>query len=554
MKKIISLVLSVTVLLSAFAVSLNASAADGTTYYVDSVAGDDSNSGLSEASAWKTIEKASEKTYSAGDKILFKAGGVYTGTFAAKGNGTAENPITISSYGDTEKDGLPLFTTQKDTMLIYMHNVSGWTIESLEITAPNGKGIQIIADSETGVMKDLTVTNCVMHDISYRKAESNPGDTYSAIYIASFGKNAIIENVTLSKLNIYDCFRGIATFGVAIEWHRDIFVSPEVSYNRNFLFEDITMNNILYDAVIITAIIGLTVRNCSLLNTALEDDWYTAPMWSHHAKYMLIENCEIAGSTNILDGMAVDFDGWTTDSLYQYIYSHDNIRFMNNCVYDDTTKNANCTVRYCLSVNDNKGENSAGNLLSTPAYDYTINNDYSKSIDNFKFYNNTVINGSDFRFTQATNSYVANNIFYGNNIEQFLKFGTLGKTDDGKIFVREFTGEITNNCFYGCSVPPQAKNSVNMDPLFVGDDFTDKNSFMLAKNSPLLGKGIQVEDDMGEYDFYGNKLTSSHSIGCYDGTGEDIEIQKTFADYIKDLFKLVLGYIVGTAKTVIGAF
>ena len=554
MKRLIASVLVFALLCSCSLFSPEAFAASGTTYYVDSVAGDDANSGISEDAAWKTIEKASENTYAAGDKILFKAGGVYIGTFTARGSGTAEQPITISAYGDTETDGLPLLTTQEDTMLIFIHNVSGWCIENLEMTAPHGMGIQIIADNEIGVMKDFTIRNCEMHDIRYEKVSRNPGDSYSCIYISSSGPNALIENVTISDMNMYNSFRGIATFGVAIEWHRDIFVSPEESYNRNFLFENITMNNILYDAVIITAILGLTVRNCALLNTALETDWYTAPMWSHHAKYMLIENCEIAGSTNIMDGMAVDFDGWTTDSTYQYVYSHDNIRFMNNCVYDDTTKNANCTVRYCLSVNDNKAESSAAQLLSTPVYDYTINNDWSKSMENFKFYNNTIVNGSNIRFTQVSNSYVANNIFYSEDINQFFRIGSFGKTDDGKIFIRKFTGEFTNNCFYGCSIPLQAKKSVNRDPLFVGTDFTDKNSFKLAANSPLLGKGVQVEEDMGAYDFYGNPLTDTHNIGCYDGAGEDVVIEKSFADSMADFFKLLGGYIVGMVKTVIEAF
>ncbi len=547
MKKIISLILALSVVISSFVIGFTVNATNETVYYVDSIYGDDSNSGTSESSAWKTAERASQQTYSQGDKILFKAGGVYTDTFTANGSGTKDNPITISSYGDTEEYGLPLFTTEENKYLIYIHNVNGWCVENIELTAPNGKGIYVIADNEVGKMTDITIKNCTFHDVFFKQ---NASDGYAPIYIASYGKNAILENVTLSGLNIYDCGRGIATFGITIEWHKDIFVSPEVSYNKNFVFEDISMNNLLYDAIIITSIDGLVVRNCSLIKTALRDDWPTAPMWSHHAKNLLIENCEIAGSTNPKDSMAVDFDGWTTDSICQYIYSHDNVRFVNNCVYDDYTKNENCTVRYCLSVNDNGSDNNMAQMLSANGYPYA-EDEKSKRMTNFKFYNNTIINGGDFRMQGLEGAYIANNIFYTDNILQAFQTFRFRK-NDGKIIGKyTFDGIFTNNCFYGCAIPASADNSVYKDPLFTGTDFTDVNSFKLSNKSPLLGKGIQVEDDMGEYDFYGNELSDIHNIGCYDGSGEDVEVNKTVFDYIIDYLRIPVAYLVSFVKNLI---
>jgi hypothetical protein len=43
------------------------------TYYVKST-GSDSNSGLSDALAWKTISKVNSQTFSPGDTILFNCG------------------------------------------------------------------------------------------------------------------------------------------------------------------------------------------------------------------------------------------------------------------------------------------------------------------------------------------------------------------------------------------------------------------------------------------------------------------------------------------------
>ena len=68
--------------------------------------------------------------------------------------------------------------------------------------------------------------------------------------------------------------------------------------------------------------------------------------------------------------------------------------------------------------------------------------------------------------------------------------------------------------------PVGAVKSKLCDPGFIGDDITDKNSFKLSSDSKLIGKGIKVEDDMGETDFFGNPLGDTHNIGCYDGSGE----------------------------------
>ena len=102
MKKVLSVFLILTVMFSYSSVCF---AADkGTVYYVDAENGDDSNSGTSESSAWKTLTFASSKPYCAGDRILLKAGSVFEGGFAANGSGTAENPVVFGAYGDTEGD------------------------------------------------------------------------------------------------------------------------------------------------------------------------------------------------------------------------------------------------------------------------------------------------------------------------------------------------------------------------------------------------------------------------------------------------------------------
>lgn len=83
-----------------------ADAASGTTYYVSSIHGDNSNSGTSEKEAWETLDKL-ESVVGAlrpGDQILLESGSVFNGFIHLQDvHGTEGSPIRISAYGEGEK-------------------------------------------------------------------------------------------------------------------------------------------------------------------------------------------------------------------------------------------------------------------------------------------------------------------------------------------------------------------------------------------------------------------------------------------------------------------
>ena len=99
MKRKFSLVMSAAMILSLIAPMTNALAEDiqtpetastetivaeaaasgGTTYYVDSTIGDDSNSGTSPETPWKTLDKVTATTFLPGDTILLKSGSIWNG-------------------------------------------------------------------------------------------------------------------------------------------------------------------------------------------------------------------------------------------------------------------------------------------------------------------------------------------------------------------------------------------------------------------------------------------------------------------------------------------
>lgn len=68
------------------------------TFYV-SPSGADTNSGLTEAQAWKTLSKVNGYTFQAGDVIRFQRGGTWSGGLIIKNSGQSGKPIVVTSYG-----------------------------------------------------------------------------------------------------------------------------------------------------------------------------------------------------------------------------------------------------------------------------------------------------------------------------------------------------------------------------------------------------------------------------------------------------------------------
>ena len=109
-------------------------------YFVDAKNGDDQNSGKQLSNPWKTVEKINSIIFEPGDNIYFKRGTSYYHGLQINGNGTKDNPITVSAYGEGDA---PKFTNTNDTIF-------------------NGNAVQINGDdffSQTAFSRDYARTN-----------------------------------------------------------------------------------------------------------------------------------------------------------------------------------------------------------------------------------------------------------------------------------------------------------------------------------------------------------------------------------------------------------
>ncbi len=510
MKKILSILLCAFLLLPfAFNEKADANALTGNTYYVDSIDGDNTNAGTSSDKAWKDLDGFANcpSPLKGGDTVLFRAGGTYECCVTLTDiKGTKEAPFTISSYGEGER---PVLRTDNADEVFTFIDCSYITVSDLQITAPNGGGIWI--DTINSESVGITVDNVYFYGLPNGKVTAR--DDFSrgaagaraAVMVKGLPANSrySVNDLTIRNCEVYDSANGFMIWGSWNDQQNPWNGEKDPVYNTGVLVEGCYFHEMDAEAVVVGICDGALVTNCRAINTCqgegLDENgniqYFTAAMWFWGSENSTIQYCEISGQKNYGDGMTVDFDSDSNNCTYQYIYSHDNMRFM--CNNAKTIPQQNNTVRYCLSVNDNKGRSAMAS---------------GNGEDNFRFYNNTIINSGEIQFYHLTNSLIANNIFVADNgapmnctLEDEI---TAGNT-------------YSNNCYYNTLNLMCDPLAMNTDPGFAAAELIE--AYQLAINSPLIGKGMEIDDGLTT-DFFGNEIVSNN-IGCYMGEGEEPEVK-----------------------------
>lgn len=189
------------------AICLAACHSPGNSYYVDSIAGDDTNSGTSPQQAWKSLERLNEHEFMPGDRILFKSGTEYIGSFCPHGKGSEKHPIVVDKYGKGEKpilngDGRQIYT-------ILLKDNPYWKISNLEVmnkgkeALPGRKGIWIKVEKHSASCH-IELSKLVVRDVMGDVEGDVPG---GGIYFSS-GRDSL-ENgfldITMDSCYVYRC-------------------------------------------------------------------------------------------------------------------------------------------------------------------------------------------------------------------------------------------------------------------------------------------------------------------------------------------------------------
>ncbi len=295
---------------------------DSRVFYVDSVNGNDTNTGLSESDAWASLDRLNVETFSPSDKILFKSGTEYIGQFEPKGSGVKDKPIIVDIYGNGDKPILNGGGEKLHTLLL--ENIQFWEINNLEITnlgeenTPKRNGILINA-YDFGEMEHIHLKNITVRDVNGSLVKSEGGG--NGIYWNCGGKEtpSRFKDLLIEDCHIYNCQRNGIT-GDGNSNRNEWYPSLEVVIRGNLI------ENVPGDGIVPIACDGALVENNIMRGSpdVLGFEDAAAGIWPWSSDNTIIQFNEVSGHKAKWDAQGFDSDYNCKNTTIQYNFSHDN--------------------------------------------------------------------------------------------------------------------------------------------------------------------------------------------------------------------------------------
>ena len=330
--------------------------ATGTTYYVSSSAGNDSNNGVSSVTPWKTLAKAS-KRYAAGDQILLKCNDTWAGEkLSATGKGTFSNPILLSSYGSSNKPVLKRMTVGKDEICIDLSNPSGWKITNLKFdTGLFGLRLKWDGDYNNDY---IWVEGCEFYNfLTGDFSNGYPAGIWFTIVNGDASKT-YCSNITVKNCFFQDCVNGVDVYAFT---GNNTFLPSYISYRNVQIYNctgyscgscpigvaNTTGGNIHHNVADSFSDIDNSVGGCGGFL-----------IW---CKDLIVEHNEYKNGKRIgndPDGCAFDFEAKNDNIIFLYNNIHDNA----GCgimLYNSGNVGGNTNIHILYNTFSNNGKNPA---------------------------------------------------------------------------------------------------------------------------------------------------------------------------------------------------
>ncbi len=552
--------------------------AQNQTYYINqntpaNGGGDDSNSGLSPATAWKTIAKANSVNLQAGDKVLlFSAGPWHGGNFNFDKNdaGTPTNPITISIYGPNAAANI----WSAGEFGFYGDNTGSIIIKNINFYgertfggANTASGIQFYAEGALTHKPYILIDSCRLEGYGMQgiliqswNADAARAKGFSDITI----KNTIIVNCGRSGINI-GAFGDEEISSAFV--HKNILIeNVRASSNAgSFGFTEFATGN----GIVVSSAENVLIEKCvadynGFLNSHVGGG--IAGIWFYNVKDGIIQHSESFGNFSglELDGNGFGIDGGCRNCIIQYCYSHDN----EGCGYgmfEFGSPNGynNNNIRYNISQNDgrknsfgafklwgvsqsNKLNNAniynnsvylnAANLINTADLPVGVRI-LTNNMNNVKIMNNAFyLDDESLSFTRsvditnvptaiAANEVLMLNNFYHKtsgtpNFSWGTNYNSLAAWQTGtsqEIYNATNYGYTTNPGFSapgtGVAFAPPFNNTQGNQTVGFGTDITGMTAYKLIPNANAIGTGLNLNSlfglNIGTRDYYNVSLNTT---------------------------------------------
>jgi hypothetical protein len=525
--------------------------AANTTYYVDSVSGVDTNTGLDQSHPWKSLSKINATTFGAGDHVMLKAGSTWTGQLWPKGSGAAGSPIVIDSYGSGAKPRINGAGTVADAVRLF--NQEHWTIRNLEVTntaPPTGtsganlgdfRGIHV-GGNNSQTLDGFLIDAVNVHDVTGQvnwiggdTADNKPGITFQTGWDSSKKTGGIvfdttvpniaappstpttINDVTIQNSRISNTsfagivvkqYSGSSPGAVATGWGtRTSATDTKFKPHTNFTIRGnyITQAGTAYgcNGIYLTDVRGGTIERNVVDKTG------TSGIETYFADNVTIQFNEVFGTSQKAGGAdsnGIDADKGTTGQVVQYNYVHGNGDGILLCQFSF----GNVVLRYNV-------------ITSNTRYQIYLHSDAAARA---QIYNNTLYNDVSNYLVYGYGKYLnstyalSNNIFYSTRANATLSTSS--------------TVTYRHNLYGGAalSVPGGDSGAVVANPQFLsapinapsgtaatGPALAAAYELKVAAVSPAVNTGVSIAGNGGR-DYEGNALYhGAPDIGAFEQPG-----------------------------------
>ena len=529
MKRIITCLLFVSLLFCA--------RAQDKTYFV-SPDGNDAASGLSVKDAWKSIDKVNSFVFQPGDKVLFESGKTFYGQLKVQGSGVEGKPITLSSFGGSERPVINFGAAEGAGILL--ENVDHWEVVGMEVVSYEpykiGIGRQgiVVRISKPGNSDHFVIRDNYIHDVWGQLGGNGMyvGYSSSAILVqtarmaSGMGVTGPREPVVINDVLIEgNKIERVDKCGIVCRGARNNVVLRR-NYMDNLGGDGIFVNG-PYRGLIEYNEIHRSCMRSGDPNLPGDDGWWphVAACWIQNTEETIMQFNEVYDTGRNLhngDGFAYDFDFNCKRCIAQYNYSKNNFGFMLLMynIFENVT-------RYNISENDHT------HLVQMQG---PIEGDKSLVYNNV-FYIDYGMADIDYFLTRAPEELGAkfyNNIFYAAGQGRFRNVFTSGDTA-----VRKYDEELKanipagsvflHNCYFGPwkNGLPDDPEALVADPKFVapgtgGQGLATLGGYMLQADSPCINTGMYVPNNGGR-DFFGQPVNDGHpDYGAFEYLGSGV--------------------------------
>lgn len=540
------------------------------TYYVSSSIGNDTNDGLSPGTAWKSLNKISSMTFSAGDMILLKRGDTWAGEgLSLNGNGSSTNWITLSAYGTGDKPKITPYVSQTAIPapdpanvaangIIYaikLQDAAGWKITGLEIGFAKS-GI-VYLNTVSGSRDGLWIEDCYIHDITkwpmtpYPSADNRAAELqimpYSVGIYTYRQAGERLQNVTVKNTTIE------RTDGPLEIRHADNISIDSLNAADSYR-EGVQLTGINYDYPGTT--IG-SMTNSVILRSGLNGmAWGTAGLQFNAVHNFTVDNVEVGftQAPNGVDGVGIDFEGLNKNVTVKNSLIHDNadeaVMIYRNPIWSGGVENSNTSL--FDNVFRNNGIGSDGNphaAFITQQYNLTNGGTISGNTI-IKTNRNQSLNMIFEQSPQYTDGWPAGGYTISDNIEKLsngnimhtASTGFSGTQGKNGWFYQQYDGTAFNALTWNDSFRLWEGSATN---LYVGEDWMHPaNGYKTERNWKADVSGnIRITGNPKKVDStFGNGVTASiwkngiqlwsQTVTTLSGTQHDFQTSVNAGDVI----------------------